>query len=231
MANGIFVQRVMTATVEQERELSKAASHEGMLAIFKGQNLFRLVIAAWPKIAQQLVGLAVFNTYSTYFCTKLTESLLLLLTQLVQYAGNKNPFLVTVILTCCQILSMIFTATLTDRFGRRPLTVYPYAVTVVAEFCLGILGCFNYKDQALSSLLVSWTSSQCTELVLNSILGLFCMPGNVLYHRRIGHRLRLRGRGASTTIASKDRRLGTCNFEYDCHLVQLHHTPDDQWLC
>lgn len=61
----------MAATIEQEQELSKAASQEGILAIFKGQNLFRLVIAAWPKIAQQLVGLAVFNTYSTYFCKRI----------------------------------------------------------------------------------------------------------------------------------------------------------------
>lgn len=49
---------------------------------------------------------------------------------------------------------MLATATLTDRFGRRPLTVYPYAVTVVSVLCLGIIGCFDYTTNALSSLLV-----------------------------------------------------------------------------
>ena len=49
---------------------------------------------------------------------------------------------------------MVLTATLTDSFGRRPLTVYPYAVTVLSVLCLGIIGCFNYTEKATSSLLV-----------------------------------------------------------------------------
>lgn len=81
----------------------------------------------------------------------------------VQYAGNKNPFLVTVILSCVQLLSMIMTATMTDSFGRRPLTVYPYAVTVVSVLCLGIIGCFDYTTKALGSLLVSPRSLPCSN--------------------------------------------------------------------
>ncbi|KAJ5256738.1 hypothetical protein N7478_012842 [Penicillium angulare] len=106
---------VMDGTVTEERLLAERNAEIGKLAVFKGRNLIRFIIASWPKITQQFVGLAVFNTYATYF---------------FQYAGNKNPFLVTVILSCVQLLSMILTATLTDQFGRRPLTVYPYAVTV-----------------------------------------------------------------------------------------------------
>jgi SP family general alpha glucoside:H+ symporter-like MFS transporter len=49
---------------------------------------------------------------------------------------------------------MILTGTLTDSFGRRPLTVYPCGVTVLSVLCLGIVGCFDYKTQTLSSLLV-----------------------------------------------------------------------------
>lgn len=49
---------------------------------------------------------------------------------------------------------MIFSTGLTDQFGRRPLTVYPYAVTVVSVLCLGIIGCFDYTAKATSSLLV-----------------------------------------------------------------------------
>lgn len=50
---------------------------------------------------------------------------------------------------------MIVTATTTDKFGRRPLTIYPYAVTVVSVLCLGIIGCFDYTKPAISALLVS----------------------------------------------------------------------------
>ncbi|RDW62205.1 putative maltose permease (MalP) [Coleophoma cylindrospora] len=130
---------VMTATIEEERYIAQRDSQEGMWAIFRGRNLLRFLIASWPKVTQQFVGLSVFNTYSTYF---------------FQYAGNKNPFLVTVILCCVQILSMIVTSTLTDRFGRRPLTVYPYGVTVLSLLSLGIIGCFDYTQKATSSLLV-----------------------------------------------------------------------------
>ncbi|KAF3764006.1 general substrate transporter [Cryphonectria parasitica EP155] len=130
---------VMTSTIEEERQLAKVQKEDGPWAIFQGRNLIRFVIAGWPKITQQFVGLSVFNTYSTYF---------------FQDAGNKNPFLVTVILSCVQLLSMIGTSTLTDSFGRRPLTVYPYALTSVSLLCLGIVGCFDYTTKALSSLLI-----------------------------------------------------------------------------
>ncbi|KAJ6087608.1 hypothetical protein N7467_006522 [Penicillium canescens] len=129
----------MTATVAEERRIAKENAQEGMWAIFRGRNGVRFIIAAWPKITQQFVGLSVFNTYATYF---------------FQYAGNKDPFLVTLILSCCQIIAMIFTSTLTDRFGRRPLTVWPYAVTVLSVLCLGIIGCFDYTQKATSSLLI-----------------------------------------------------------------------------
>jgi len=128
----------MTATIEQERVLAKE-SEEGQLAVFRGRNLVRFFIASWPKVTQQFVGLTVFNTYATYF---------------FQAAGNSNPFLVTVILGCVQIMSMIVTSTLTDKLGRRPLTVYPYGVTVLSVLSLGIVGCFDYKKKDTSSLLV-----------------------------------------------------------------------------
>lgn len=129
----------MTNTIKEERYLAEQNSEAGQFAIFQGRNLIRFIIAAWPKIVQQLVGLSVFNTYATYF---------------FQAAGNRNPFLVTVILGCVQILSMLLTATLTDSLGRRPLTIYPYAITVLSLLALGIVGCFNYTKSSTSSLLV-----------------------------------------------------------------------------
>ncbi|GIK07192.1 hypothetical protein Aspvir_002848 [Aspergillus viridinutans] len=143
---------VMTSTVAHERIVAERNKEQGMWAIFKGRNMIRFIIAGWPKITQQFVGLTVFNTYATYF---------------FQYAGNKNPFLVTVILSCVQLLSMLATATLTDQLGRRPLTVYPYAVTVLSVLCLGIVGCFDYKSPALSSLLVRLPSLAHTSRVIS----------------------------------------------------------------
>jgi SP family general alpha glucoside:H+ symporter-like MFS transporter len=58
----------MIATIAEERRMAEHNSQNGMWAIFRGRNLIRFIIAAWPKIAQQFVGLTVFNTYSTYFC-------------------------------------------------------------------------------------------------------------------------------------------------------------------
>lgn len=52
----------MAATVEEEKRVS-LANNAGYFDVVKGINGFRLLIAAWPKIAQQLVGLTVFNSY------------------------------------------------------------------------------------------------------------------------------------------------------------------------
>lgn len=60
----------MTATVTEERIIAERNTEEGMWAVFQGRNRIRFLIAAWPKIAQQFVGLSVFNTYATYFCKK-----------------------------------------------------------------------------------------------------------------------------------------------------------------
>jgi MFS family permease len=84
-------------------------------------------------------------------------------TMKVQYAGSKDPFMVTVILSCVQLISMMATAITTDKIGRRPLTVYPYAVTSVSVLCLGIVGCFDYTKVALSSLLVGVQVSSSNE--------------------------------------------------------------------
>ncbi|KAL2823213.1 general substrate transporter [Aspergillus cavernicola] len=130
---------IMTATIMEERHIAQRDSQEGMWAVFQGRNRLRFLIAAWPKITQQFVGLSVFNTYATYF---------------FQYAGNEDPFLVTLILSCVQIISMAITCTLTDQLGRRPLTVYPYGVTVISVLALGIVGCFDYTQSSLSSLLI-----------------------------------------------------------------------------
>lgn len=58
----------MRATVAAERQEAEINNELGQWAVFKGRNLLRFFIAGWPKIAQQFVGLSVFNTYAAYFC-------------------------------------------------------------------------------------------------------------------------------------------------------------------
>lgn len=100
----------------------------------------------------------------------------------------------TLILSSVQLISMIATATLTDSIGRRPLTVYPYAVTVVSVLCLGIIGCFDYTAKATSSLLVSLISTGPFPSWLISVLADFLrLPRYVFHNWCFGHRLRLRG--------------------------------------
>ena len=150
----------MNATIAQEAAIAERNLEEGHWAVFQGRNFIRFIIASWPKITQQFVGLAVFNTYATYFCMSSSAPVQLHysdhFSSQVQYAGNKDPFLVTVILSCVQLISMILTCTTTDRFGRRPLTIYPYAVATLSELCLGIIVCFNYTKSSTSSLLVRY---------------------------------------------------------------------------
>lgn len=192
-----------------------------MWAVFKGRNLLRFIIAGWPKITQQFIGLSVFNTYATYFCKAVPPYLHTSQLNLsVQYAGNKNPFLVTVILSCVQLISMLATATLTDQLGRRPLTVYPYAVTVLSVLCLGIIGCFDYKTTALSSLLVSFNFKpprppSYVFQYSDELKDLLCLSGDLLHDWCVRHRIRLRSRDPSATAPRSDSRLVSGFVEYD----------------
>lgn len=59
---------IMENTIEKEHYTAKQNSQQGLTAVFRGRNGIRFLIASWPKITQQFVGLTVFNTYATYFC-------------------------------------------------------------------------------------------------------------------------------------------------------------------
>jgi MFS transporter, SP family, general alpha glucoside:H+ symporter len=57
----------MVATVREVRLIAEKNSEDGVWSVFRGRNLIRFIIAGWPKITQQFVGLSVFNTFATYF--------------------------------------------------------------------------------------------------------------------------------------------------------------------
>ncbi|KAJ6089811.1 hypothetical protein N7467_005027 [Penicillium canescens] len=194
---------IMNATVAEERILAERNSEEGIWAVFQGRNRIRFLIAAWPKIAQQFVGLSVFNTYATYF---------------FQYAGSKDPFMVTVILSCVQLLSMIMTAVTTDNFGRRPLTIYPYAVTSVSVLCLGIIGCFDYTKPSTSSLLIFFACLATLSTTGASAIG-YAYAAEVPQQR-------LRAQTAGWALASSN--VVAIMFSF-CTPLMINNAPVSSW--
>ncbi|CAG8897290.1 unnamed protein product [Penicillium nalgiovense] len=194
---------VMTATIAEERLVAERNSEEGTWAVFQGRNRLRFFIAAWPKIAQQLVGLSVFNTYATYF---------------FQYAGSDDPFMVTVILSCVQLISMMMTAVTTDKFGRRPLTIYPYAVTTVSLLCLGIIGCFDYTKPSTSSLLIFFACLATLSTTGASAIG-------YAYAAEIPQQ-RLRAKTAGWALASSNLIATMFSF---CTPLMINNAPVSHW--
>lgn len=125
---------------------------------------------------------------------------------------------------------MIMTAMLTDQIGRRPLTVYPYAVTTLSVLCLGIIGCFDYTQKSTSSLLVSHLKSIVCDKIPDQYrtTGLFRLSRYILDHRCLINWLRIRCRNSPATPARSNGRLIACGVQFDCAHVQLLHAPDDQ---
>lgn len=62
----------------------------------------------------------------------------------------QDPFTVTVILACVQMISILMTAFLTDSIGRRPMTVYGFFLAALAVLAVGILGLFDYTSVCLA---------------------------------------------------------------------------------
>lgn len=137
------------------------------------------------------------------------------------------------ILSSVQLISMILTATLTDQIGRRPLTVYPYAVTVMSLLSLGIIGCFDYTGKATSSLLVGLRLDMPrvggTRLT-HIHLGVLRLLGDVLDYRCLGHRLCLCSGDSPAASPCADRWLVSGRIQRHRHHVQLLYSPHDQWF-
>lgn len=129
---------IIIATIERHRLVSVEQKSQ-LKEIFTGINLWRLLIAFWPKAMQQLVGQSLTNNYSTYF---------------FQLAGNSDAFTVTMILALCQLVGVMACALFADKFGKRWFTIGMFGSAAVAVLCIGIVGCFDYTSKDLGSLLV-----------------------------------------------------------------------------
>ncbi|KAL2693685.1 hypothetical protein Neosp_000246 [[Neocosmospora] mangrovei] len=131
---------IIIATVEHKRE-STAEDKSQYQEIFRGIHLWRLFICFWPKAMQQLAGQSVTKNYGTYF---------------FQLAGNDDPFTVTVVLAVCQMLGVLTTTLMSDRFGRRWLTIGLFGAGAISMLAIGILGSFDYQSKQLGNVLVFW---------------------------------------------------------------------------
>ncbi|KAL8292368.1 hypothetical protein RQP46_001834 [Phenoliferia psychrophenolica] len=143
---------IMVATIEEERRASALLKSQSFVQIFYGTDGWRTLIACWPKCMQQLTGLTLVNSYSTYFFS---------------LAGSKDAFEVTVILACVQIASILLVSTFTD-VGRRAATVYGFGIASLSVLAIGIVGCFDYESKSLGSLLIFLA---CSTIFFNTASG------------------------------------------------------------
>ena len=90
----------------------------------------------------------------------------------VQLAGNAAPFTVTIILAVCQLAGVLTSSVISDKFGRRWLTLGLFGSGTLAILAIGILGSFDYQSKDLGSVLVSYTGDY-TNHRLNLLIGIF----------------------------------------------------------
>ncbi|GFP57598.1 MFS transporter fmqE [Trichoderma asperellum] len=111
---------IIVRTIAHEMEvLQEAPSYRH---VFKGLNLKRAFIVVILSVSQQFAGLAIINTYSTYFFS---------------LAGLNDPFLGTVILSCCNLLAVLLWSLSTDKLGRRTIVNSCETLVCVVLFVVG----------------------------------------------------------------------------------------------
>lgn len=139
---------IIERTIAHEREVLQETP--SVVHVFKGLNLKRTVTVMVLAISQQLAGLAIISTYSTYFFS---------------LAGLADPFLGSVILSCCNLLAVLLWSLSTDKLGRRTIINTCETAICVILFVVGGLywtGATTGNASAGTALLVIccfWTFS------------------------------------------------------------------------
>ncbi|CAH0024995.1 unnamed protein product [Clonostachys rhizophaga] len=116
---------ILAMLVEHERAVAAEQRREKWWAIFQGIDGRRTLIAVWPYVGQQFIGLKLFSTFGTYF---------------FQQAGVGNPFTVKCITSSIQIATILVNVMITDKFGRRPLASSAVTLAWISCIVVGILG-------------------------------------------------------------------------------------------
>jgi len=130
---------IINAVIEQQLEWERHAKAQGPFAIFQGLNGKRFLIGCYPKVLQSFVGLSVFSTNAAYF---------------FQLAGNKDSFLVTIIIGTLGIGAALLDATFVDKLGRRAMTLIGFSGACLGMLVIAIVGCLDYANPQLGAVLV-----------------------------------------------------------------------------
>ncbi|CAK7228866.1 hypothetical protein SCUCBS95973_007026 [Sporothrix curviconia] len=115
---------IIARTIELERVHLQEATRGGprYVDLFRGANLRRTMTVMLTSVTSQFGGLAIVNTYSTYFFA---------------LAGLEDPFLASLIISCVGLLATLFWCTTTDIIGRRLMITTFQTFTCVALFLVG----------------------------------------------------------------------------------------------
>ncbi|KAL1893354.1 hypothetical protein Sste5346_006532 [Sporothrix stenoceras] len=124
---------IIVKTIEHEKGL--LTSKFNTLEIFKGINLKRTLTVMVLSAGQQLAGLVIISTYSTYFFS---------------LAGLDDPFLCTVIISCVNLFSMICWCLSTDFVGRRLIVNCCQTFATVILFVVGALWYTGAQDGSVT---------------------------------------------------------------------------------
>ncbi|CAK7227666.1 hypothetical protein SEUCBS140593_006653 [Sporothrix eucalyptigena] len=133
---------IIEKTIEHEKGL--LTSKINTLDILKGRNLKRTLTVMVLSAGQQLAGLVIISTYSTYFFS---------------LAGLSDPFLATVILSCVNLFAMICWSLSTDKIGRRLIICCCQTFATVILFVVGALW---------------WTGAQSGSVTGGTVLLVIC---------------------------------------------------------
>ncbi|KAH7025669.1 general substrate transporter [Microdochium trichocladiopsis] len=117
--------QALALAIEHEKAVAAEQRRESWTAIFRGTDGRRTLTALWAVVAQQFLGLSLFLVFGTYF---------------FQQAGLEDPFKVKVITSSLQIVTVVSSVLLVDRYGRRLMACTATTLMWVSCLVVGILG-------------------------------------------------------------------------------------------
>ncbi|WWD19903.1 hypothetical protein CI109_104372 [Kwoniella shandongensis] len=124
--------------IEHEKEVAVQLGRTSWTSIFRGTDGFRTIVSTWALFSQQLLGLTLFYTYSSYFFSSV---------------GFADPFSITCITNGIQLVVILIVVVTVDRFGRRNLCCGGLSTMGFSIVLIGILGVVP-ANKATKSLLV-----------------------------------------------------------------------------
>ncbi|KAK6903354.1 hypothetical protein I203_106857 [Kwoniella mangroviensis CBS 8507] len=130
--------QALALTIAHEKEVAMATGKDKWYAIFQGHNLRRTLASTWALSAQQVLGLTLFYTYSSYF---------------FKTAGLSDPFAITCITNGLQLAIILIVAVSVDYVGRRNICCGGLTTMLIAVTLIGVLG-VTPKSNASDKLLV-----------------------------------------------------------------------------